>query len=70
MPRAFNFTTTKKEEWRLDCQNWMNANEPFEVRDVQQEHLAYFNELCSTCQYRYQYQFRSDQSVAIFTLVR
>lgn len=70
MSKAFNFTTTNKEGWQVDCLNWMKTNQPFEVRDVGKEHLAYFNELCSACHYRYQYQFRSDNSVAIFTPVR
>jgi len=70
MPKAFNFTTTKKEGWQVDCLHWLGANQPFEVHDVQRKHLTYFNELCSACRYKYQYQFRSNESVAIFSPVR
>ena len=70
MPKAFNFTSTKNEGWKTDCLNWVEANQPFEIRGVGNEHLAFCNELCSACHYRYQYQFRSDDSVAIFSPVR
>jgi hypothetical protein len=46
------------------------AGQPFEIRDVTNDHLTFCNELCSACNYRYQYQFRSDDSVAIFSPVR
>jgi len=70
MCKAFNATTTRKEGWQNDCLNWVEANQPFEIREVEEKHLAFCNELCSACHYRYQYQFRSERSVAIFTLVR
>jgi hypothetical protein len=70
MSKAFNFTTTKQEGWQSDCLNWMEANQPFEVHAVEKEHLTFFNELCSARRYRYQYQFRSDKSVAVFSPVR
>ena len=70
MTKVFNFTTTKKEGWQTDCENWVKAGQPFEIRDVEKEHLTFCNDLCSACNYRYQYQFRSNDSVAIFSLVR
>ena len=70
MLKAFNFTTTKKDRWLVDCLHWLGANQPSEVRDVKREHLAHSHDLCSARQYRYQYQFRSDKSAAIFTPVR
>jgi hypothetical protein len=70
MTKVSNFTTTRKQGWQTDCQNWVLAGQLFEIRDVTNEHLTFCNELCSACNYRYQYQFRSDDSVAIFSPVR
>lgn len=70
MPGIFNFTTTKKAGWQIECQTWVNAGEPFEVRDIETSHLAFCHDLCASGRCKYQYQFRSNQSVAIFSPVK
>lgn len=70
MSKAFNFTTTKKAGWQMQCQNWVNDGQPFEIRDVENKHSKILDEFCWVCRYRYQYQFRSIESVAIFSLMQ
>jgi hypothetical protein len=65
--KAFNSTTTKKERWRAECEDWIQAGMTFEVRDIQTEDLIYCHRLCGRSKYKYSYQFRSNQTVAIFS---
>jgi hypothetical protein len=62
-----NFTIITTQGWEKQCEEWANANEPFEVRGVEPRDFEFCKNFCAHHKYRYKYKMRNEELVAVFT---
>jgi len=66
MVTATNSVSTKSAGWQQKCWTWAEANQSFEIRDMEAPHFMFCQELCAEYHYTYQYHCQRDESVAQF----
>jgi hypothetical protein len=70
MVTVTNSTSTRSAGWRETCWAWAEANQPFDLVDIESPHFMFCQELCAEYQYRYQYRCHQSESVAHFIPIR